>query len=685
VDLGTLHSSADVCAEGHEGLNDPPDLYYDFSDAPAGSPYLGQVAPQLTLTSGTTSTADIHIMKRRFGSVGGIVRDAATQQPLPFAQVSIPSLFLFGNAGSDGTYRINHIPLPFPGNQPLSVTVNAATGTPDYWQASTSASVVANQIAPADINLIRVCTGATIFGTVVNALNHDPIPLASVEALGTDGNIVAAVLTDAGGNFTLTNVRVGTNNVPTSVLVRASKDPDFIAQTQSVTVFCGANIRVDFGKPTNFGGTIQGHVTNVDAGLPMAGVFIGSSFGGPASTDTTGSYTLTNVPFGTWDITAAPDGFTSITQTVSVSSTSPVTLDFGFRSQATPTSTPTPSPTATDTPTASPTATQTPTVTPTATPSPTATDTPTVTPTATETPTVTPTATPSPTATGTPTFTPSPTATSTLSPTPTSTSTPTATRTSTPTRTATAVKADKVPPTCAITAIGTNTYGQKYVIATVQDTGTGLKLITVTSVSNATIQVGSYATGITTAPATVTLPQPSTAAIQVTAVKIDQSQGSEFALQLVDASGNVTACDPVLTTLSDADHTKAGWQVFSGLDQSENRVRISNGAPGIRNVLILANGRHIKVQNLRPNEIRLVDISRAMRPGDDNTVVLRGSGPEAGTAEVLIWDGSGNLVPTSSASNGKQWQRGQVSLAGAAEENAVGDPDAPLMDWIADR
>jgi uncharacterized protein YkwD/plastocyanin len=678
VDLGTFSSTAPVCAVGLPGLNDPQDLYYQPFEVPANSPYLAQVEPQLTLTAGTTSTADIHIMKRRFGSVSGTVRDAASRQVLPFIGVSIDALFLFGNAGSDGTYRIDRIPLPFPGNQPLPVTINASSGTPNYWPGSGTGSVVANQTTTVDINLIQVCTGATIYGTVVNALTQQPISLASVAARGVDGVIVAGALTDATGAFTLTNVRVGTNNVPTADTVEASA-PGFLPQSQSVTVFCGANIRVDFGQPSSQFGSIQGHVTNLDSGLPMANVFVGSGFGGSATTDSTGSYTLVNVPLGangaarSWDITATPDGFAAQTRTVNVTAGAAVVLDFGFHSQAT--STPTPTPTSTETP--SPTATATSTATVTLTPTPTATATVTPTPTASETATPTPTftITPTPTSTGTPT----PTATSTATPTATSTPTATATTTATPTP---AVANEAIPPACALTAAGVNpTTGQRYLVVVVQDAQSGLKQITLTTLNNAVAQVGRYASGITTAPTTVPIDDHSTGQVQITATRVDATKASQLAMLVTDVAGNSTACDPVLATLSDGLHGQAGWQVFNHLDESESKVRIANGTPGVRRVLLLVNGRRFTLDGLRPNEVRLVDVARAMGRGMNNTIVVRAEGPRDGTADVLVWDGSGSVPAPAPPEPG--WSPRRQALRTAIEAGSHLDVD--LLDWISDR
>ena len=129
---------------------------------------------------------------------------------------------------------------------------------------------------------------------------------------------------------------------------------------------------------------------------------------------------------------------------------------------ATPTNTPTFTPTNTPTPTN--TATNTPTPTNTATFTPTATATATFTPTNTATPTFTPTATGTPTNTATPTDTPTATPTATATPTFTPTNTPTLTPTVIPTSTSTATNTPTATPTAACTPS---------VPVTIAGTGTG--------------------------------------------------------------------------------------------------------------------------------------------------------------------------------------------------------------------
>src|SRR5205085_378938 len=123
------------------------------------------------------------------------------------------------------------------------------------------------------INLIKVCPPATIVGTVLNAVTLQPI----ADAIVGGGGVGTRTLAD--GTYRLEGVQVGFNNLPIPVQITASKFPDFQAQSKMVTVFCSAEISLDFGRPSTATGAIQGHVTNLDTAQPMAGVSIGSEFG----------------------------------------------------------------------------------------------------------------------------------------------------------------------------------------------------------------------------------------------------------------------------------------------------------------------------------------------------------------------------------------------------------------------
>ena len=90
---------------------------------------------------------------------------------------------------------------------------------------------------------------------------------------------------------------------------------------------------------------------------------------------------------------------------------------------------------------------------------------------------------------------------------------------------------DVTPPSCALTNVIKGP--PKQLKITVQDSGSGLASIVVTESLNAVTIVPAFAFG-------------STAALVVTATKVNQSQGAQVALQVTDACGNVTLCDPIV-------------------------------------------------------------------------------------------------------------------------------------------
>jgi hypothetical protein len=87
------------------------------------------------------------------------------------------------------------------------------------------------------------------------------------------------------------------------------------------------------------------------------------------------------------------------------------------------------------------------------------------------------------------------------------------------------------PPSCALTAVIAGPPKQLQI--TVQDTGSGLASVVVSESNNASVSVPSFATG-------------STAALVVTATKVDQTMGAQVGLTITDVNGLVTVCDPIV-------------------------------------------------------------------------------------------------------------------------------------------
>jgi hypothetical protein len=101
----------------------------------------------------------------------------------------------------------------------------------------------------------------------------------------------------------------------------------------------------------------------------------------------------------------------------------------------------------------------------------------------------------------------------------------------------------------------------------------------------------------------------------------------------------------------------------------------------LRRLLILVNGHRFQVEGPRPDEVPVIDVQRAMKPGDRNTIVLRGSGPSGGSADVMIWDGSSTFAsPPPPPPGTEAHNRGKLN-AGAEQGT---EPEEELLDWLGE-
>jgi hypothetical protein len=128
-----------------------------------------------------------------------------------------------------------------------------------------------------------------------------------------------------------------------------------------------------------------------------------------------------------------------------------------------------------------------------------------------------------------------------------------------------------------------------------------------------------------------------TSAVVVRSTKIVQSQSSSFTLRVTDVAGNVTTCDPVLTvTLRDAG--KPTGEAFSGLLQSESKVTILNGSPGLNRIDVTVNGVTYKLTGLKDSQNRTLNVAASMKPGSANSITITGHGNPDASAMVVISD-----------------------------------------------
>lgn len=283
----------------------------------------------VTVRRDEVSELTIRLHARRTVTVTGTVRDAVTREPLPGITVTLnnDNAQLVTDANGRYTYTGNWL-LPY--NKPTPVTF-WATGNDVYWGSEQGTSITATADGPnvADLAIVQRCAPGKISGTVRNAATKEPLAQASVSS-----GIGQPAVTDANGRFTLTNQRFPFD-APGPLDVTAFKS-GFISATKRVTLYCGANIELNFGE-NNGTGSITGTVTKKSDGSPVAGVFVGSGYGGTATTDSQGRYTLNEAPLGDggaardWTVSVVPKLATGLGQaekTATVRSTGPTTVDF---------------------------------------------------------------------------------------------------------------------------------------------------------------------------------------------------------------------------------------------------------------------------------------------------------------------------------------------------------------------
>jgi hypothetical protein len=166
------------------------------------------------------------------------------------------------------------------------------------------------------------------------------------------------------------------------------------------------------------------------------------------------------------------------------------------------------------------------------------------------------------------------------------------------------------------------------VVATIQDTATGLASIVVTKSENADTPVP---------PFTVGTKDP----VVVTATKIDQSQRARVEMVATDLAGNQMVCDPIQALIS-RDDNRPEAQTFRDVPRVEDKITVMNGTPGLKKVEIVVNGVKFKVKELRDGDSTMIDVASAMHDGEDNVVSINGSGKKGSWANIVIWDGGQN-------------------------------------------
>ena len=247
----------------------------------------------------------------------------------------IPSTYTT-TTGGDGTYRIEGLP-----NATYEVTASA----PQHSSVTKTGVVVRPGQETTGVDFQLPGEPGTINGQVVDAVTNQGIPNALVEVLSGD-NVIKTATTDAQGNFTISEVPVGT------YAVRASA-PNYKPNTVTgVQVPTAGTVTVTIALSQAQPGSISGRVTRVD-GTPVGGVrveVVQPATGEVVASTTTDAafttvgdyqrnYLITNVPLGTYTVRVNAPGFTSTpTQATGVTvqeATETRNINFTLRAQFT--------------------------------------------------------------------------------------------------------------------------------------------------------------------------------------------------------------------------------------------------------------------------------------------------------------------------------------------------------------
>jgi hypothetical protein len=220
--------------------------------------------------------------------------------------------FYYTRTGSGGSYRT---PLMKPGKYLMLFDncLNPGNYAPQFYKNADFASARAITVTAGHVTAgisARLAPGAIIAGSIESAgPSPQPVAQACVQAggLGKDSIYGGFAFSRVSGRYTIENLATGRY----SVLV----DPNCIAE--SIYAPASRKLSVTDGKTTPFtaklavGGTISGIVTAAWNNQPLPGVCViaenvSTGYGNESETDSSGSYTITGLPGGQYQVAFGP-------------------------------------------------------------------------------------------------------------------------------------------------------------------------------------------------------------------------------------------------------------------------------------------------------------------------------------------------------------------------------------------
>jgi len=333
----------------YEISNLPPDSYTVVFDPTCGATVTSSDSPQqyssaVSVAAGGSVTG-IDAALTAGGSISGTVTDAADPSGLAGVCVSAQSAdggigFASAVTAADGTYSLTGLSADSYTIE-FDPTCNGIDASADIAQSTAQPVALGAGAAVTGINAALIA-GGSISGTVTDAADPSGLAGVCVTALSADGGTGSGTATTADdGTYTITNLPPDSYTVEFDPTCGGSiESTDAPQSTPSPVTVSAGNTASGVNAVLAEYGSITGEVTDPDNPGGVAGVcvyaFSGSGgVSGSTTTDSSGSYTIGQLPPGSYTVQFDPScGGTVTTLDLYQATSSPVAVTAGASTTA---------------------------------------------------------------------------------------------------------------------------------------------------------------------------------------------------------------------------------------------------------------------------------------------------------------------------------------------------------------
>ncbi|GAB4322369.1 MAG: hypothetical protein Kow0074_13860 [Candidatus Zixiibacteriota bacterium] len=292
---------------------------FEFADVPAGGYTLGASAPGYTSDSrGITAVAGVPLTGEDFTlsklvySISGTVTDSVTGDAIAFATIDLSGPDSQSTATNrSGQYSFGDLPA---GQYTITVTADTYIGKSRNVTISTSSLTEDFVLAPVSVT-------TTLSGIVAEGPSgSQPIVGATIVLSGTANG---QTTTDAQGFYEFANIPEGDYTIDVTA--------DGYVGEQRAVIISGAdpvveNFILSLELFTLTGTVSEGSGATIP--IPNATVAVVGPVDTQTTTDAQGTYTISDLPGGEYEMTVSAPGFVTQNRTITVEAPDPVVEDF---------------------------------------------------------------------------------------------------------------------------------------------------------------------------------------------------------------------------------------------------------------------------------------------------------------------------------------------------------------------